>query len=45
MRPLAPVTATRSAIGDAARQIDDPLLRARVALYLLLISPDYAVEL
>jgi uncharacterized protein (DUF1800 family) len=37
--------ATRSAIGDAARQIDDPLLRARVALYLLLISPDYAVEL
>ncbi len=35
----------RNSILEAAGLIDDPELRVRVALYLLLISPDYAVEL
>jgi len=36
---------SRASIGEAASQINDLELRTRVALYLLLISPDYAVEL
>jgi hypothetical protein len=36
---------TRASITSAAEQLDDLELRTRVALYLLLISPDYAVEL
>ena len=36
---------TRATIADAASRIEDRELRVRVALYLLLISPDYAVEL
>ncbi|MEQ9395912.1 DUF1800 domain-containing protein [Haliea sp.] len=37
--------ASRGSIAEAASAIDEPELRVRVALYLLLISPDYAVEL
>ncbi|EAQ96944.1 DUF1800 domain-containing protein [Congregibacter litoralis] len=36
---------TRSAIRDLVTLLDDPELRVRVAAYLLLISPDYAVEM
>lgn len=36
---------TRRAIHDLVVQIDDEELRVRAAAYLLLISPDYAVEL
>lgn len=36
---------TRLAITELATLIDDPELRVRVAAYLLLISPDYAVEI
>lgn len=36
---------TRDAIADLAVSIDDPDLRLRVVAWLLLISPDYAVEL
>lgn len=36
---------TRNAIADAASQVDELELRTRVTLYLLLLSPDYAVEL
>lgn len=36
---------SRDSIAEAAALIDDTELRVRVALYLLLISPDYAVEL
>jgi uncharacterized protein (DUF1800 family) len=35
---------TRTAIIDATREIPDPNQRARAAIYLLLISPDYAVR-
>lgn len=37
--------ATRAAIGDLLALVDDADLRLRVAAWLLLISPDYAVEL
>jgi uncharacterized protein (DUF1800 family) len=36
--------ATRSAVASALAGIDDPDTRARIALYLVLISPDYAVR-
>jgi len=36
---------TRASLTSAAQQLDDLELRTRVVLYLLLISPDYAVEL
>lgn len=36
---------TRRTIVEAAGQIDDIELRTRFAIYLILISPDYAVEL
>ncbi|MEQ9463450.1 MAG: DUF1800 domain-containing protein [Haliea sp.] len=36
---------SRDSIAEAAALIDDTELRVRVVLYLLLISPDYAVEL
>ena len=36
--------ATRFAIRGAASQIDDPVFRTHTALYLVLISPDYAVR-
>lgn len=35
---------TRSAIAGALTDIDDPDIRVRVAVYLVLISPDYAVR-
>ena len=34
---------TRATVLDALNRIPDPLLRVRTALYLILISPDYAV--
>jgi uncharacterized protein (DUF1800 family) len=36
---------TRATIADLLSLIDEPDMRVRVAAYLLLISPDYAVEL
>ncbi len=35
---------TRSAIAGALSDIDDPDIRVRVALYMVLVSPDYAVR-
>jgi uncharacterized protein (DUF1800 family) len=37
--------ATREVLLDALEQIDDPETRVQAAIYWLLISPDYAVEL
>lgn len=36
--------ATRAAIRDVLVDIADPVIRAKMGLYLLLISPDYAIE-
>ena len=36
---------TRRVISNLASQLDDPEIRLRVALYMLLVSPDYAVSL
>ncbi|MFT4768732.1 MAG: hypothetical protein ACI8RN_001870, partial [Glaciecola sp.] len=36
---------TRNAILELVRLLDEPELRVRIAAYLLLISPDYAVEI
>ncbi len=35
---------TKQIIIDAVSQLDDPLLRVKMALYLTLISPDYVVQ-
>jgi len=36
---------TRAVVRDTAGLLDDPLLRTRVAIYMILVSPDYAVQL
>ena len=36
--------ATRAAIADVIKDVPDPRNRVKVALYLILISPDYAIE-